>query len=148
MLESQFISLWLAKFDEILFKAKVVVECQPVTTALRSFKVVQEKCFGQDLIEGYQTAIAQFSSDYRKTAIKEPTLKVHILEAHVVQFLDRQKQAYPGKGLGYWSEQASESVHYDWDNLWTGNKYKRELKDKNHDTQLKKCGVTYNSRHM
>ena len=75
-------------------------------------------------------AIAQFSFDYRKTAIKEPTVKAHILEVHVVQFLDRQKQEYPGKGLGYWSEQASESVQYDWDNLWTGNKYKREIKDK------------------
>ena len=53
----------------------------------------------------------------REFTIKEPTVKIHILEKHVVEVLDRQKHAYPGKGLGFWSEQAFESVHYDWEYL-------------------------------
>ena len=70
-----------------------------------------------------------------------------LLDAHVIQFLNRKHKEYPGKGLGFFSEQASESVHYDWDNLWTGHKYKRSFEHKDYDSQLKKCGVAYNSRH-
>ena len=58
----------------------------------------------------------------REFTIKEPTVKAHILEKHV-EFLDRQKYAYPCKGLGFWSEQGFESVHYDRDNTWTDNMY-------------------------
>ena len=79
---------------------------------------------------------------------KKSLLKVHILEIHVPQFLNRKQADYPGKGLGFFNEQSSESVHHDWDALWVGNKYKRELKDKDYDSQLKKCGTTYNARHM
>ena len=50
--------------------------------------------------------------------------------------------------LGFWSEQASESVYYDWYKLWVDNKYKRELDHKDYNKQLLKCGVTYNSRHL
>ena len=75
-------------------------------------------------------------------------LKTHILEAHVVEFLNRQTGVFKGKGLGFWSEQASESVHYDWYKLWVDNKYKRELDHKDYNKQLLKCGVTYNSRHL
>lgn len=35
--------------DNILSDAKVVEECLPVTTALKSFKVVVDKCFGMEL---------------------------------------------------------------------------------------------------
>ena len=105
------------------------------------------QCFGQELKADFGAAIAHFSRDFRELE-KDPPLKVHILEAHVVQFLERQKDEFPGKGLGWFSEQASESVHHDWDELWIGNKYKRQIGDDDYDSQLKKCGVTYNSRHM
>ena len=36
----------------------------------------------------------------REFTIKEPTVKIHILEKHV-EVLDRQKHAFPGKGLGF-----------------------------------------------
>ena len=40
------------------------------------------------------------------------------------------------------AEHALESIHYDWDNIWTGYKYRRSLEHDDHDSQLKKCGVT------
>ena len=109
------------------------LECRSVTTALKNFKVVVHKCFGQEVVDGYENAISKFSKDLRKIG-RDPTLKVHILEAHVVQFLKRKHIEYPGKGLGFFAEQASESVHCDWDNLWTGHKYKRSLEHKDYDS--------------
>ena len=88
---------------------KVELECQSVTTALKNFKVVVHKCFGQEVVDGYENAISKFSKDLRKIG-RDPTLKVHILEVHIVQFLKRKYIAYPGKGLGFFAEQASESV--------------------------------------
>ena len=95
-----------------------------------------------------EQAIDQFSYEVRKIQDISIILKTHILEAHVVEFLNRQTGVFKGKGLGFWSEQASESVHYDWYKLWVDNKYKRELDHKDYNKQLLKCGVTYNSRHL
>ena len=135
------------RLDSMLIEAKVSVKCLNETVALDSFKRVTDKCFGMLLQDGWEEAIEQFSADFRYLD-KEIPLKVHILEIHVPQFLNRKQADYPGKGLGFFNEQSSESVHHDWDALWVGNKYKRELKDKDYDSQLKKCGTTYNARHM
>ena len=76
------------------------MECQSVTTALKNFKVVVHKCFGQEVVDGYENAISQFSKDLRKIG-RDPTLKVHILEVHIVQFLKRKCIAYPEKVLAF-----------------------------------------------
>ena len=110
----------LEKLDNILFQEKVVDECLSVSTALKSFKVVTEKCFGMELVEGYGAAIHQFSIAFRQLE-KDPPLKVHILEGHVMQLLELQKAKFPGKGLGFFHEQASESVYHDWHELWVGS---------------------------
>ena len=110
-----------------MIEAKAVDEFEAHTIAFKSFKLVTEKWFGQELVSGWELAIGQFSHDVRKIQDISIILKAHILEAHVVEFLNRQTGALKGKGLGFWSEQASESVHYDWNKLWVDNKYKREL---------------------
>ena len=124
------------------------VDCQVFVTVFHSLKDVVDKCFGMELVDGYEDAIHQFSIDFRKLD-RDPTVKVHILEAHIIPFLERQKAfGFEGKGLGYWAEQASESVHYDWKHLWVDNKYSRALDNPDYPAQLKKCGDTYNSRHI
>ena len=56
------------------------------------------------------------------------------------------------KGLGYWSEQASESVHNSFTQLWEKGEYKRKMiiSDENrleeYKTNFLNCVVTYNSR--
>ena len=124
------------------------VDCLVFGSVFRSLKEVVDKCFGMELVNGYEDAIHQFSLDFRKLD-RDPTVKVHILEAHIIPFLERQKDfGFEGKGLGYWAEQASESVHYDWKHLWVDRKYIRELDHPDYSSQLKKCGDTYNSRHI
>ena len=62
---------------------------------------------------------------------------------HIVQFLDMH--SHFKKGLGWWSEQASESVHADFEKLWL--RYKRNMNHPEYRRQLFKCCVTYNARH-
>ena len=56
------------------------------------------------------------------------------------------------KGLGYWREQASESVHNSFTQLWEKGEYKRKMiiSDENrleeYKTNFLNCVVTYNSR--
>ena len=47
----------------------------------------------------------------------------------------------------FWSEQASESVHYDFGKLWADSHYKRALTNPNYAKQFLKCNITYNSHH-
>ena len=74
------------------------------------------------------------------------TPKIHALLVHVPQFLEKYRHL--GFGLGFYSEQASEAVHCDFDSLWTGNKYKRSMSHDEYTRQLFKTVVTYNSRHQ
>jgi len=71
----------------ILIEAKAVDEFEPHTIAFKSFKFVTDKCFGQELVSGWEQAIDQFSYDVRKIQDFSIILKTHILEAHV-QFLN------------------------------------------------------------
>ena len=80
----------LETLDLILIEAKVVDEFEAHTTAFKSFKVVTDKCFGQELVSGWEQAIDQFSYEVRKIQDISIILKTHILEAHVVAFLNRQ----------------------------------------------------------
>ena len=106
-------------------------------------------CFGMELLSGFQKAIDNFSALFRELGTTRIPLKMHILESHVVTFLERQEGfGYGGKGLGWWSEQASESVHSDWKKLWLGRKYVRAISHPDYDEQLLKCGVKYNSNHL
>ena len=60
------------------------------------------------------------------------TVKAHTLFMHVAQFLHYKKtQSGPmpiprPRGLDFWSEQASESVHHDFEKFWEQG-YKRQL---------------------
>ena len=50
------------------------------------------------------------------------------------------------KGLGYWTEQALESVHKDFNEFWKLRKIGAE--HETHQAALLKAVVTYNKRHM
>ena len=66
------------------------------------------------------------------------------------QFLDMQhsKPEFEGFGLGFWNEQAFESVHQDFKTLWEQSGYKRDIDHPDYDTQLNKCVYKYNARHI
>lgn len=109
--------------------------------ALLSFKRVKDSCFGKTCEQDYLQHITDFGANYLKLDIGIPP-KIHCILVHVPQFLADKG----GKGLGVWSEQASESVHYDFGNLWQS--YKRSLCHADYESQLYRCVVTYNSRHI
>ena len=80
--------------------------------ALKEFDRVVHSCFAQNLDLNYDTYIQQFMSTYRSLGISV-TLKLHILERHTREFLIEFGGEESGLGLGYYSEQAFESMHHD-----------------------------------
>ena len=65
----------------------------PFIQALRDFSQVVHMCFGQLLVEGWQQAIAKFTTSYSSLVSKSGkpisiTPKVHIVMEHVKQFLE------------------------------------------------------------
>ena len=141
---------------------------KPFLEAFEAFNLVRESCFGQYLDDKYKGYIRNFGWKYfylSENKLASITPKVHAVCVHVEQFLERQKRAesldcalgsVPAaqRGLGYWSEQASESVHSNFNQLWEGGKYKRKLilddpeKLEEYAKQFFKCLTTYNARHQ
>ena len=118
---------------------------RPIVNVLQAFNEVKNACFGNTLKANYKLAIKNFAYAYMLLGIRV-TPKVHSIFVHVPQFLEKHQSS--GKGLGYWSEQASEAVHKDFENIWSGSSYKRAMSHKDYPQQLLKCVVTYNSRHQ
>ena len=129
---------------ESLLKREGAVEAgQPALHALQAFYQVVQSCFGDGLELNFQEKINEFGTCYLKLGLPV-TPKVHAILVHVPQFLTRNSKQK--KGLGYWSEQASESVHHDWDALW--GDYKRPITHKEYKDKLLACAIRYNSRHI
>lgn len=115
-----------------------------VVNAFRDFNEVRRTCFGRTQQSNFKDAINSFEHSYKELNIPM-TSKVHAVTDHIVQFLDAHGE---GKyGLGLWSEQASETVHSDFQKLWQGGGYKRDLKHPEYATKLLAYTVTYCSRH-
>nr|XP_047134983.1 uncharacterized protein LOC124812416 [Hydra vulgaris] len=82
--------------------------------ALRDFSDVVHGCFGKILNPNYSDYIKRFSQSFRDLGSNIP-LKVHIVEHHVEEFIVMKGGKF---GLGYWTEQALESVHQDFKQFW------------------------------
>ena len=81
-------------------------------TAFNSFNAVVDACYGKELHPDFERRIAVFALDYLKLGITV-TPKVHAVIFHVAEFCQMT-----GQGLGPWSEQAGESVHHDFKQIW------------------------------
>lgn len=82
-----------------------------------------------------------------KTALKgteaTETLKIHVAASHIQDCL-----SYLGNcGLGFWSEQAGESIHREFSKFW--ERYKIELMDDpTYITRFKKAVIEFSSKHL
>lgn len=85
-------------------------------SALKSFNDVVLSCFGIELKPDFKDKINKFMLDFMDTGIRV-TPKIHAVFYHVPDFCEKFQ-----KGLGFFSEQAVESAHFDFDLLW--NNYK------------------------
>ena len=69
------------------------------------------------------------------------TIKAHVIFEHVVQNIEKTGQA-----LGVLSEEAFESVHYDFLETW--KRFKRTPEQKDYAQKLLDAVVNYNSFHI
>ncbi|XP_055605671.1 uncharacterized protein LOC129753848 [Uranotaenia lowii] len=115
-------------------------ELSDYVTVLNNFKNVYAKCFSFKLEHGFEEAIADFASSWEKLNLPF-TSKYHITKYHVADFC---REA--GRGLGLHNEQASESVHADFDVIW--QRYKAPKSSKVYNDHLLNSLIDYNSNHM
>ena len=117
----------------------------PILDAFVRLNEVRNSCFRVKLNAKYKIHICRFANAFLALG-KSVMPKFHAIFVHVAHFIEKFRHL--GKGLGYWSEQASESVHCDFDSLWIGSKYKRAMSHEQYTSQLLKCAVVYNSRNQ
>ena len=70
------------------------------------------------------------------------TPKVHAVFHHIKDFCSKT-----AKGLGVYSEQAMETVHFDFLQTWANYKVKN-ITNENYDSRLLRAVCDYNSNHL
>ena len=115
--------------------------------SLRCFRQVKLSCFGQELKNGYQESIIKFSEAYRSLDIDGMTItpKIHIIEHHITDFLNIKEEN--NRGLGWFSEQAFESMHHDMQKEWNRVKIS-DITHPDFGRKLLNFVVSYNAKHI
>lgn len=109
--------------------------------ALRSLDKVVHSCFGNMLaVHEFEGNIREFSLAYLQLNIKH-TVKTHIITQHVINFCNSKN-----KSLGFYSEQSSESVHYDFASHW--ELYKIDSANSMLEKNLLRAVCSYNTDHI
>lgn len=104
------------------------------------FKSVVTACFGNDLHSNYKEKIATFRRSYIDLNVSI-TPKVHAVLFHIEDFCELNQT-----GLGFYSEQAMEAVHFDFNSMW--QRYKVPCENPEYCTMLQRALCAYNSLHM
>ena len=121
--------------------------CIPFMTAFEHFNKVRFSCFTNELnFDTYAQDILDFQRVLgRVTDSKDEQIsiinKMHVLFEHVEMFC-----TLTGKGLGFYSEQAKEAVH--WDFLTTEANYQCKESNPNFGPRQTDSVVKYNTMHM
>lgn len=95
--------------------------CLLFVDALQNFNNVVDDCFGNQLKKDFETPIEKFKNSYLLLNISV-TPKVHAVLYHVKEFCKNY-------GLGFFCEQAIESVHCDYKKIWANYKVFKEHED-------------------
>lgn len=127
----------LSKVD--FLRSNCCISSLKYVQAFRDFNTVVQACFSMKLDPDFKQIITNFKQSYLDLEISI-TPKVHAVFFHVPDFCD-EKQA----GLGFYSEQAMESVHSDFKHVW--NKYKVAKDHPDYDEKLYRAICEYNSLH-
>ena len=112
----------------------------PVVAALRALQVVVAACFGAELRDDVEQAVAEYRMAYMELDIPV-TVKNHAIFVHVAPFCRAR-----GQGLALFSEQASEAVHSDFEVTWAN--YLVAPSNPAHPSQLVRAMEAYNCRHL
>lgn len=107
---------------------------------LDRFHEVYESCFKSSLDPEYEHHIARFAESWKEAELPNSS-KFHILRFHVPQFCKIMRSA-----LGKFSEQATETVHFDFSTTW--DRVKVPESSDNYDNSLLHSVILYNSSHI
>ncbi len=133
------------KCSLLLKKMPDLVHCVPdqlkkFAWALHYFDKMKKACFSAKLMSNYSEKKEKFQKSCMDLGIPV-TPKIHVICSHVKEFCDRK-----GHGLELYSEQASESVHHDFQKTW-----ERFKVPEGHDSLepwLLRAVTEYNSFHL
>lgn len=114
--------------------------CLKYVDAFEKFNEVVKSCFTMDLDPKFAKCIDKFKEAYLALNISV-TPKVHAVFFHVEKFCNEHQ-----KGLGFYSEQAMEAVHYDFSKTWA--KYKVSRNNTNYGNKLLRAVCEYNALHV
>lgn len=88
-------------------------ECQKYVKVFTDFRIVVNACFSKTLNPEFANFIDNFKRSYLALGISV-TPKVHCIFIHVKEFCEKHQV-----GLGIFSEQAFESVHFEFKTIWS-----------------------------
>lgn len=128
----------LTKLDSL--RAMCPIGCLPYIKALDDFRLVVKSCFGEVLDPNFSNHIENFQESYMDLGISI-TPKIHAIFYHVKDFCTEQQTS-----LGFFSEQAMESVHFDFKRVWA--KYELKLHHSDYPRQLLRAVCEYNGLHL
>lgn len=114
--------------------------CLKYADTFEKFRKVVNSCFSVELKPGYENDIDDFKKSYEKLNISV-TIKIHAIFFHVKEFCRKY-----GKGLGFFSEQAFETVHHDFEETWQNFRRSEELPS--YGKKLLRAVCTYNCGHL
>ena len=107
--------------------------------AFSDFAAVVTACFSLKIDPSYKNKIAEFKKSFLDLGIPI-TPKIHAVFFHVPDFCDEYQN-----GLGFYTEQAMESVHSDFKNVW--KRYKVAKGHPDYSEKLRRALCEYNSLH-
>ena len=114
-----------------------------IVDTISAFGRVVHSCFGKILLHNWRSTIAEFRRCCLLIDVPKFPLKIHAVCSHV-----EPRCLKTGCGLGVSTEQSLESAHRDFATIWS-NSY--SITDTNHPryaSQLLRCVIDYNSRHL
>ena len=123
-------------------RAMCPLHCLPFVEVLTSLSTIVTSCFSWDLADNYKLEIERFKHSYLHLEGVPVTPKVHALFYHVSEFCDKRQ-----RGLAAFSEQASESVHHDFQTVWSNFRIK-ETDHPSYGSRLLRAVCQYNSQHL
>lgn len=116
------------------------LSCLKYVDCFQKFRKVVDSCFSVKLDPAFVTDIKLFKESYEALGISI-TPKIHAIFFHVSDFCSKT-----GMGLGFYSEQAVESLHHDFCVTW--KKYKVLKKHPQYTEKLLRAVCEYNSKHV
>lgn len=116
------------------------IMCTKYVDTFRKFGVVVDDCFSLELKSNFQQHIEDFRKSYESLEISV-TPKIHAIFHHVEQSCTKHQ-----RGLGFFAEQSTESVHHDYNNKFKN--YKVPQISDNYWPKTLRSVCSYNSSHL